>query len=1086
MSIQLGVGPHSASSLIRSDSSFQVDSINLNNITSTNSINSNLLNITNINLQNDLNISGNINANSTDLTITNGSVNLINTNLILDSNSDFSLAGNFNINNLNVTNQISGGNLNISNNTILSNDVIIGGDLTVNGTNLYVNNNKVGINTTSPTQALEVAGSSKINNNLEVRGSMIIGGEDNFNNTNFEDYSKWGSGNDIQTQIYSKYEYVGIGTQNPQYFLDVSGIINSKDRYFINGNEVLSENELKLSVTSSNLQSVGLLNSLNVTGQSNFNNNLNITSDLNILGNMNTTGLINISGNMNITGDIDLNGNLMIDETFRLNGTKLDITENTNIYNSTFKISNLIENTTKKLPPSRLNNNIQSISSFYGDGTYELTTSSSLNSLLLYQCMDQYTDTFFRSDYKYDSVTGIYTGTEDFNNLGILGEWIKIKLPQSFVLKSMVIKVLNLFIDGKNPKDIYIYASNDDISWTHVQTFQNLLWDINAEIYSFQNFSITNINSYQYYTFIIPKVGGKDLSGSYINAESFAITELELYYSIDEYTNINLYSKDDYIGIGTTDPNHTLDVKGNLNINGKFLIEDNEIFDTNLVSNLREYPPLNLTINSLKMNTSSETIELGTININDTLYAPGNYELYYTGFSPFFFPNSIGSNLFNKITTQNIYYRTTDTYDGLTGNYIGNNSLSGYNGEYIIIKLPVNILIKAFRIYNNLYDSEYFSPRNYKILGSLNKVNWDLIYEKDNEYFNPNTYDFVENNVYTDSLYNYFALVVTRVGNFDQSYTYTLQRPLKIQEFKIYGTEFNEYGINYNTGLYINGPLKVNDDLDVIGNINLNNVNIVNINISENLNSKNAIINNSIVLGTTNAINGKLEISGDYGNVNLGSHIKMGVTEVGLGNAGTYSYSLYADGKVAASEFNAISDNRVKNILSDRNYEDDKKFIEEVNIYNFEYIDKLNYGNKEKIGFMAQDLERLNNNLINYSTNFIPNVFKKFKIINKNKIILDTDYDIQINDILKIEINDKKIIHKKILEKKQNFIIIEKIENLFSNIIFIYGKKVTDFKTINFEQLIAINMNSIKNLYNEIKEIKENQKNILNHLNINT
>lgn len=1086
MSIQLGVGPHSTASLIRSDSSFQANSIQLNNITVSNTITTNSLNISsNVNIINDLNISGNLNATNTDLTITNGSLNLYNTDIILGQSSNINFTSDLSVNNLNITNQLSTGNLTVTSNSLFSNDVIISGDLTVNGMNLYVNNSKVGIGTTSPTEALEVSGSSKINNNLEVRGSMVIGGEDNFNDTNFEDFSKWGSGIDVDTQIYSKYEYVGIGTQNPQYFLDVSGIINTKDRYFLKGVDVLNNNTLGIGITNSNLENLGTLNSLNVTGQSHFLNDLNISSNMNISGDINLSGNLNNTGNLNITGIVNINDNLKIGDNFDVNNTRLNISQNINLINNDLKISKIIYNTSKRLPPTRLSGNQQDIDYFYGSGQYEITSSSISNSLFAYQCLDQYTDTFFRSDVKYNYITGLYEGTTNFNNLGILGEWLKIRLPESYILNSMTIKVLNRFIFGKNPKEIHIYGSNDDNTWSQIQVFQNLTWSIipNISLYTYQNFVITNTTSYKYYTFIINKVGGTDLSGTYTNSDSFALGELELFFDINEFDYYNFYSNGENMGIGTTNPNHTLDVKGNLNINGKFLIDDEEIFNTSLVSNLREYPPQKINIKSLKINTKLETVETGIISEDEVTYGDGIYEIYYTGFSPFLFPNSIGNNVFNKILDQNIYYRTADNYDA-SGDYIGNKSLNSIPGEYIIIKLPQNILIQAFRIYSNLYDSEYFSPKSYKILGSLNKTSWDILFEKDDEYFSTNGYGFIERNIDTSIFYKYFALVVSKVGNYDINFLGS-KRALKIQEFKLFGVQYNDYGVNYSTGIYIDGPLAVNGDLDINGQTQLGTTALVDTMNADNINSSYIYTSNLIGLGVTQNLNGKLEISGESGLVELtNSYIKMDITEVGLSPASNNQYSIYADGKIASSEFNAISDKRVKNILNERNFKNDKLFIENVNIYDFEYIDKLTYGNKQKIGFMAQDLERLNNNLVNYSTNFIPNVFKKFKIINKQKVILDTDYDIQVNDILKIEVNEnmKQI---KILEKRENYIILEKINNLIGNEIFIYGKQVNDFKTINFEQLIAINMNSIKNLYNEIKEIKENQKTILNHLNIN-
>jgi len=240
----------------------------------------------------------------------------------------------------------------------------------------------------------------------------------------------------------------------------------------------------------------------------------------------------------------------------------------------------------------------------------------------------------------------------------------------------------------------------------------------------------------------------------------------------------------------------------------------------------------------------------------------------------------------------------------------------------------------------------------------------------------------------------------------------------------------------------------------------------------------------NVGIGTNNPSNAKLEINGTNGSVSLGvnSYAELSSNGVKLGAATTASYSIYASGAIAGSEFNAISDARVKNVKEIRDNKKDIETLEQMNVYEFNYIDKLNYGTKDKIGFIAQDLEKLNNNLVNYSKNFIPNIFKNFKI-NNNKVILDKDYDLKINDILKLEItvySRKLLVEKKILEINNNEILIELPEMIENNEIFIYGKKVDDFRTINFEQIIGMNVSSIKYLYNEIKEIKDNQEKLYN------
>jgi len=276
--------------------------------------------------------------------------------------------------------------------------------------------------------------------------------------------------------------------------------------------------------------------------------------------------------------------------------------------------------------------------------------------------------------------------------------------------------------------------------------------------------------------------------------------------------------------------------------------------------------------------------------------------------------------------------------------------------------------------------------------------------------------------------------------------------------------------------------LKVND-LDIVGNLTNNGSSFT----TPWTNNGNDIYYNTgnIGIGISTPVNGKVEISGDYGSVSLteDSYSEVTTTGAALGDTATNSYSLYADGKIAASEFNAVSDIRTKNIMNKRNIEKDVDFINNIEIYDYNFIDKHNYDNKNKIGFIAQEIFKLNENLINKSKKFIPNVLKRLIASDDKKIIISKDIDININDILKVEINDNGnyiIKNSKVIEKKEidelNYYIILDLKNYKE--IFIYGKLVDDFMTVDINQILSMNTNVIKFLLDENKKINERLDNL--------
>jgi len=247
------------------------------------------------------------------------------------------------------------------------------------------------------------------------------------------------------------------------------------------------------------------------------------------------------------------------------------------------------------------------------------------------------------------------------------------------------------------------------------------------------------------------------------------------------------------------------------------------------------------------------------------------------------------------------------------------------------------------------------------------------------------------------------------------------------------------------------------------------------------------IVHGNLVVGSTSAVNGKIEIVGNIGSksITTNSYLKSTTsgTFIGISGASTNnSYSLYADGKIAALEFNAISDIRVKEIQNERDIENDLNILKNMKTYDYTFIDKLEHKNTKKIGFIAQEIEKLNENFVNQSKRFIPNVYKIFHFVAEDQIEIFNDTDINIHDTIKIEVkhsetNSYECFIVKVIDKQENKIKIygkeyyqNKDDIQFEEKVFIYGKFVEDFLTIDINQILSINTNCIKYLIDKIEK----------------
>jgi len=180
-------------------------------------------------------------------------------------------------------------------------------DLAVNENTLYIDtvNGRVGIGTTTPTEALEVVGDVNIVGNLFQNG------------TTFE--SGWATeGNDLYNVNSGN---VGIGTTQPLDPLHVVGDIRTTTAYNVGSNEVLSGTTLGSVVVNSSLQNLGTQDANLNMGTNNITNATSITAT-NLTGTLQTAAQSNITSVGTLTG-LTVSGNIGVSGVYNIDGTQV-------------------------------------------------------------------------------------------------------------------------------------------------------------------------------------------------------------------------------------------------------------------------------------------------------------------------------------------------------------------------------------------------------------------------------------------------------------------------------------------------------------------------------------------------------------------------------------------------------------------------------------------------------------------------------------------------------------------------------------------------------------------------------------------
>ena len=206
--------------------------------------------------------------------------------------------------------------------------------------------------------------------------------------------------------------------------------------------------------------------------------------------------------------------------------------------------------------------------------------------------------------------------------------------------------------------------------------------------------------------------------------------------------------------------------------------------NTDMYTDERIYPSQYARLNYFdKIDGNSSDIYI----IENAEYDNGIYEIAYstrynsTNHSPHYVFSSQNITYHNDATWQN------NQYDN--GEYIGNHFFNnlGYYGDWITIKMPVNIIPTKIRFVSTLFNSTYTNrlPKKYRLYGYFNYA-WELIIDDyvddDYEY---ETYNSIPNIAYTKNIenaknYNKYALIVNKIGN---------THVLAMSNFEIFGRE---------------------------------------------------------------------------------------------------------------------------------------------------------------------------------------------------------------------------------------------------------------------------------------------------------
>ncbi|WP_374172944.1 tail fiber domain-containing protein [Flavobacterium tructae] len=229
--------------------------------------------------------------------------------------------------------------------------------------------------------------------------------------------------------------------------------------------------------------------------------------------------------------------------------------------------------------------------------------------------------------------------------------------------------------------------------------------------------------------------------------------------------------------------------------------------------------------------------------------------------------------------------------------------------------------------------------------------------------------------------------------------------------------------------------------------------------------------NGNIGIGTSTPTQARLVVNGfqeyDFGKVFIYGE------NYSTYKSGTMKNSIYASDGIISQQFNVASDERIKKIIGISNNENDLKVLSKIEITNYKMIDSVGKGNQTYKKVIAQQIEKVypiavKNNL----TDFIPNIYQ-LSSLDKGWIKINSK-DLVSGEKIKLIFKEEEI-SARVLEVNEGTI---KVDCAREGTVFVYGKEVSDFHTVDYESIAMLNVSATQAILKRI-EILEAEKSTL-------
>ena len=196
------------------------------------------------------------------------------------------------------------------------------------------------------------------------------------------------------------------------------------------------------------------------------------------------------------------------------------------------------------------------------------------------------------------------------------------------------------------------------------------------------------------------------------------------------------------------------------------------------------------------------------------------------------------------------------------------------------------------------------------------------------------------------------------------------------------------------------------------------------------------------------------------------------------GGSTTQPVSLKTNGNILTSaSFAAYSDRRIKKDFRLSENLADLATLRKLHVTDYRYIDRVEKGQEFKKGFVAQEVKEAFPEAVTFYQDFVPNVYalsaQTQVLEGKMTISVDKNHEFAVGDEVKLMLPTGGEKRTTVLAAPtENTFVVDWSDEAPAEQVFIFGKKVSDFHTVDYDRIFTLNVSATQELARRVEQLE--------------